>query len=132
VLATKHREIPVKRKCRTENGMSTAVDWRSEIESFAGPFEGNRKSWLSRAARRAGTTSRQIKALYYGEMTDPKFSVAVGVLSASQKAKTEAQELVAIYQSVIGAVDDQNPYLSGKETAALVHVIRALSAVDRA
>ena len=122
----------MERKSRTKNGMSTVVDWRSEIESFAGPFEGNRKSWLSRAARRAGTTSRQIKALYYGEMTDPKFSVAVGVLSASQKAKAEAQELVAIYQSVVGAGNDQNPHLSGKETAALVHVIRALGTVDRA
>lgn len=122
----------MKRKSWTYFGMSKSIDWRTEIESFAGPFEGNRKSWLSKAARRAGTTVRQIKALYYGEMTDPKHSVAVGVLEAAEKARAEAQELVAIYQSVVGAHDDKNENLSGKDIAALVHVIRALGAVDRA
>ncbi len=29
----------------------SAVDWSIEIEAIAGPYSGNRKSWLAKAAR---------------------------------------------------------------------------------
>lgn len=70
--------------------MAAAVDWKTEIEDIAGPYDGNRKSWLSRAARRAAVSYRQIAGLYYDQVKDPKFSVASSVLSAAEHARIEA------------------------------------------
>lgn len=70
--------------------MGAAIDWKTEIEDIAGPYGGNRKSWLSRAARRASVTYRQIAGLYYDQVKDPKFSVASRVLSAAEQARIEA------------------------------------------
>jgi hypothetical protein len=70
--------------------MITAIDWKNQIEDIAGPYDGNRKSWLSRAARRASVSYRQIAGLYYDQVKDPKFSVASSVLSAAEQARIEA------------------------------------------
>lgn len=67
----------------------SVIDWTAEIEVFAGPYSGNRKSWLAAAARTAGVTCRQLKALYYRETTDPKHSVATRVLSAADQARLD-------------------------------------------
>lgn len=67
----------------------SAVNWTAEVETLAGPYQGNRKGWLSCAARRADVTYRQLKALYYGETIDPKHSVATRVLSAAEQARKE-------------------------------------------
>lgn len=69
--------------------MSVAVNWQAEIGVIAGPFEGNRKSWLARAARRASVSYRQVKALYYGETTNPRHNVATSVLTAAEQARLE-------------------------------------------
>lgn len=65
----------------------SAVDWSIEIEAIAGPYSGNRKSWLAKAARRAGTSFRQIKALYYRETIDPRASVADRIKAAAIEAR---------------------------------------------
>lgn len=46
---------------------------RELVASVAGPrsWSDTRESWLARAARRAGISYRQAKALWYGEITDP-------------------------------------------------------------
>lgn len=69
--------------------MSRAINWQDEIEVIAGPYSGNRKHWLSQAARRAGVSYRQIKGLFYAETNDPKLSVASKVLSAAEQARLE-------------------------------------------
>lgn len=66
-----------------------AVDWKDAIATFAGPCDGNRKAWLARAARLAGVSFRQIRSLWYGEIKDPRHSVATGVLGAMERAKCE-------------------------------------------
>lgn len=60
---------------------------------IAGPYDGNRKGWLSRAAARAHVSYRQIRALWYGETSDPKFSVANSVLGAGAKARLEMERV---------------------------------------
>jgi hypothetical protein len=67
--------------------MGQAVNWADEIGAIAGSFDGNRKSWLARAARTAGVTFRQVKALYYGEIDDPRHSVATSILTAAEEAR---------------------------------------------
>ena len=46
---------------------------RELIAQVAGPqtWRDNRKSWIDRAAERAGISYRQAKAIYYGEIQDP-------------------------------------------------------------
>lgn len=65
----------------------SAVDWSAEIETIAGPYSGNRKSWLAKAARKADTSFRQIKALYYRETIDPRSSVADRIKAAATEAR---------------------------------------------
>lgn len=67
--------------------MGQAVNWADEIGIIAGSFDGNRKGWLARAARSAGVTYRQVKALYYGEIDDPRHSVATNILTAAEEAR---------------------------------------------
>ncbi len=67
------------------------VDWASEIATIAGPYSPNdtRESWLQRAARKSQSTYWHIKALFYGELVDPKYSVAYKILSAADRARIE-------------------------------------------
>ena len=46
---------------------------RELVASVAGPrnWSDTRESWLGRAARKAGISYRQVKAIWYGEITDP-------------------------------------------------------------
>lgn len=52
---------------------SRGMQVRELVEAVAGPRLTNdtRETWLRRAARMAGTTYRQAKALFYSEITDP-------------------------------------------------------------
>lgn len=91
--------------------MSSAVNWHDEISTIAGTFDGNRKGWLSRAARKADTTYRQVKALYYGESKNPRHSVAVKILSAADQARIEearrdGEKLARIYQNMARVDED--------------------------
>lgn len=45
---------------------------RNLVALVAGPrlWSDTRESWLQRAARRAGISYRQVKAIWYGEITD--------------------------------------------------------------
>lgn len=102
---------------------------RDVIAAVAGPREWNdtRESWLGRAARRAGITYRQAKALFYGEITDPEHKAARRMLDAAQKNGTkEAQELADRFETIARSLHatDQDHY--GPDIAALVHAARAL------
>lgn len=69
--------------------MSTAVNWQSEIADIAGPYTGNKKGWLSRAAIKANATYRQIKGLYYGEYRNPSHALAKSILTAAEQARIQ-------------------------------------------
>lgn len=51
----------------------SGVWMRDLVALVAGPrsWSDTRESWLARAARRAGISYRQCKALFYGEIVDP-------------------------------------------------------------
>ena len=109
------------------------VGWRGEIAAIAGPLvDGDtRDSWLHRAARRALVSHRHIKALFYGEMADPKYSVAYKVLIAAQKARVDAAKIDAkalskkfetIARGMQNAGQDH-----GEDVAALLHAARLLA-----
>lgn len=117
------------RKSRTENGMGQAINWRDEIALVAGPYDGNRKGWLSRAARKSGATYRQIKALYYGETTDPKLSVAESVLAA---ARVEAMALASQFESIAGGLNATDSDFHCHDINALIDTARKLRGLDSA
>lgn len=74
----------------------SSVEWRDSIADIAGPIghDDTRESWLARAARKAGITFRQAKALYYGECADPRYSVAMKVRqTAAEKIQREEEAL---------------------------------------
>lgn len=112
----------------------SSLRWSNEIEVIAGPMAANdtRESWLARAARRSGITFRQCKALYYGETKDPKASVAVGVLSAADKARQDARNLASRFESVAGAMNASDPDFYSEDITALVHAARRLRDLDSA
>lgn len=112
----------------------SSIDWTAQIEFIAGPYGGNRKSWLSRAARRSGATVRQIKALYYGECRDPKVSVALMVMTAADRARVEkatrnASELANIYRTAAQSLDNIDPDFHRNDITALVDAARILGAL---
>lgn len=113
------------------NRKMTAINWPHQIEIIAGPYCGNRKNWLARAARRAGTTYRQMKALYYEENRDPKVSVALGVLGAAEKARDEASDLASRFESLAGAMNAADQDFYSEDVLALVGAARRLRGLDR-
>jgi hypothetical protein len=90
------------------------------------------ESWLARAARRAGITYRQAKALKYGETTDPKHSVASRVLSAADKAKiVQAQHHATELATIIQSLRNVDESFHGPQIDALLREARAIGLVDR-
>ena len=110
----------------SEKSDEKMIDWALQIEVIAGPYGGNRKSWLSRAARKSGATFRQVKALYYGECKDPKTSVALSVLSAADKARNEASELAQRFESLAGAMNASDPDFYSEDVLTLIDAARKI------
>ena len=110
------------------------LSWHTEIEVIAGPrLAGDtRESWLARAARKAGITFRQCRALYYGETLDPKHSVGSRVQEAAQAARKEAQDLAAQFESIAGSLNAKDADFHSEDVVALVHAARALRGLDSA
>jgi len=111
------------------------VNWQNEIGAIAGPYDGNRKGWLSRAARRANVTYRTVKSLYYGESTNPRHSVATSILSAAEKARIEeaqrdASHLSQIYYRRAEALAAIDADFHRPEIDALVEAARILGGGD--
>lgn len=114
--------------------MSASINWPNHIAEVAGPLRANdtRESWLSRAARRSGITFRQCKALFYGETRNPKTDVAVSVLSAAEKARNDAADLAARFETLAGAMNATDQDFYSEDVLTLINAARALRGVDRA
>jgi hypothetical protein len=115
--------------------MSAAINWQGEIGAIAGPFGGNRKSWLARAARTAQVPFRQIKALYYGESRDPKHSVGEKILSAAgqariSEARKDAAVVAEIYRRRAEALAVGGQDTNRREVDALLTAARLLGGGD--
>lgn len=86
----------------------------------------NRKDMIARAARRAGISQRQAKALFYGEMEDPRGSVLARIEDAlstlDKKAEGHAREHLAEVAEVeahLFAALTSNPHLCRLVAAVL-------------
>lgn len=110
------------------------LNWQEIVGEVAGPMmpSDTRESWLARAARRSRLSYRQIKALYYGTCKDPKTSVALGVLTAADKARKEASELASRFESLAGAMNNADQDFYSSDVLALIDAARRLRRLDRA
>lgn len=99
---------------------------RELVEAVAGTrtINDSRESWLRRAARMAGTSYRQAKALFYSEITDPyhptvtKFKEAAG--------RHEARNLAQHFEHAAASLDHRDADFHCHDIAALLHAARKL------
>jgi hypothetical protein len=110
------------------------LDWQEQIATIAGPRQPSdtKESWLARAARKSGTAFWHIKALYYGQLTDPKYSVAYKILSAADKARiAEAQRDATVvanfFNSHAQALSNIDPEFHRPAIDAFVEAARIIS-----
>ena len=110
------------------------VQWRDEITIIAGVYQPSdtRESWLARAARKAHISFRQAKAFWYGECTDPRYSVALRVRSAADQARKEAAQLASQFESIAGGLNARDPDFHVHEIVALIDTARALRGLGHA
>ncbi len=102
---------------------------RDEIALVAGSKEwgDNRKSWLARVSHRVPTVPyRTVKALFYGEITDPNHWAARDIRSAAQliKARQEASALAVQFQSIAGGLNVRDADFHSEDIAALLSLAR--------
>ena len=95
----------------SESTMGQSVTWREDIAAIAGPYRPSdtREGWLARAARRARIPFRQMKSLWYGECTDPRYSVVMSVRGAADQARKEALELASRFETAAGSLNAIDP-----------------------
>ena len=110
------------------------LNWREYIAQAAGPMKigDTRESWLARAARASRVSYRQIKSLYYGQTNDPKASIAIGILCAAEKARSEASDLASKFESLAGQINATDQNLYSADVLALINAARALRGLDSA
>jgi len=118
--------------------MNRTVDWQSEITAIAGAYNptDTRESWLSRAARRSGATFWHVKALYYDELKDPKYSVAYKILSAAnrariEKAQRDADQATALYRNFAQRLAAIDPDFHRDQIDILLGAARIIGGGDR-
>jgi hypothetical protein len=116
--------------------MNTSINWQEQIAVIAGPYEGNRKGWLSRAARKANTTYRAIKGLYYGEYTNPSLSTAQSILSAAdqariQEAQKDAQFVAEVFSRHAQTLANVDADFHRPSIDALIEAARVIGGRDR-
>lgn len=82
--------------------MSDAAYWRASIEVIAGEpqWTDTRERMLDRAARRTGVEYRTVKALYYGEQDDPRYSVGAKIVRAAQQQADRFEAIAASLEAV--------------------------------
>ncbi|WLB49209.1 hypothetical protein QIH93_14945 [Bradyrhizobium ottawaense] len=109
---------------------------RREIAIVAGPKDwgDTRESWLARVPRKVKTVSfRTVKALWYGEITDPEHWAARDIRREAEliQARNEAAKLASQFHTIAGGMraSDQDFYSS--EIDRLERIARLLGAVDR-
>ena len=77
----------ISEKCSGVGGVRSLA-LRSELVALAGPLDwrDNRKSWLAKAARRAGISVRAAKAIFYGEPGERRASTIEAIARANAGA----------------------------------------------
>lgn len=111
--------------------VSRVCSMRELVVAAAGPRldTDTRDSWLRRAARNAGTSFRQTKALFYGEINDPHHRTVTKFREAA--GRHEARNLAAQFESLARSLNVRDQDFYQQDVAALLHAARAISNLDR-
>ncbi|SHJ71894.1 hypothetical protein SAMN05444159_1309 [Bradyrhizobium lablabi] len=109
---------------------------RKEIAFLAGPRDWGvtRESWLARVPEKVQTvTFRTVKALWYGEITDPDHWAARDIKRAVEilQAQREAAALASQLESIVSGLNVTDPNFHQPTIAALVGTLRKLRGEDR-
>lgn len=109
---------------------------RREIAIVAGAKDwgDTRESWLARVPHKVKTVSfRTVKALWYGEISDPDHWAARDIRRAAEliEARNEAASLAIKFQKTAGGmrIADENFYST--DIDRLERIARVLSGLDR-
>ena len=104
---------------------------RNLVAAVAGPRQwgDTRESWLARAARRAGVSYRQAKALFYGEIIDADHRTARRMREAA--GQHEAEQLAQRFEALAGSLQSRDADFHCSDVAALVDAARALRGLGR-
>jgi hypothetical protein len=104
---------------------------RDLVAAAAGPRQWNdtRESWLARAARNAGVSYRQAKALFYGEITDDEHKTVRRMRAAA--GRHEAAELAHRYEALASTYHLRDEDLLRSDVAAFIDAVRALRGLGR-
>lgn len=102
---------------------SEGASVRELVALVAGPREwsDNRKSWLARAARRAGISFRQCKSLFYGEITDV----------SHRSARLMRDAAADHYENLAARLAATDADFYRAEIAAYLDLARSLRRLDR-
>lgn len=108
---------------------------RKEIAFLAGPKEwgDTRESWLARVPEKVKTVSyRTVKAIWYGEITDPDHWAARDIRRAVEllQAQREAAALADQLSSVITGLNVTDANFHQPTVAALIGTLRKLRGED--
>lgn len=117
-----------------QSGVSSV---RKEIAIVAGPRDwgDTRESWLARVTRRVPTvTFRTVKALWYGEISDPMHWAARDIRRAAEiiEARREASALASRYRTIIGGMRAKDEDFYSAEIDRLERFLGDVGALDRA
>lgn len=109
---------------------------RKEIAFLAGPRDWGvtRESWLARVPEKVQTvTYRTVKALWYGEITDPDHWAARDIKRAVEviQAQRDAAALAEQLQSLITGLNVTDANFHQPTVAALIGSLRQLRGEDR-
>lgn len=105
------------------------------IETIAGPYRGNRKSWLSAVSKVVkGVSYRTVKSFWYREIADEEHLAAKAIKreAALIIAQREARDLASQFETIAGNLNATDPDFYSADVAALVHASRVLRNMDRA
>lgn len=113
--------------------MSTTV--REAISIVAGPrgWMDTRESWLALVPRRVRTvTFRTVKALWYGEISDPDHWAARDIKREAEAILMHRERNSAAhkFQTLAGTLDEKDSKFYQSEVAALLSLARRISGSD--
>lgn len=113
---------------------SSCVSLRDWVAAAAGPrqWSDTRESWLFRASKLAGVSFRQIRAAWYGELTNPNSPTARKLRDAAARAShAEAQALAEKFEAMARAMGTTDADFYRSDIARLLDAAGALRGVAR-
>ena len=113
------------------NRLSEVRKMRELVTAVAGPRGewGGRDRWFEKAARLAGLSYRQVRAVYYGEITDPENISVVKLKEAA--GKYESERLAEQFDRLVMALQHRDEDFHREDINSLLVAARTLRGLDR-